>query len=94
MKRIQISFNTISIIALLALTVGCATTATFPQDKANMTAASPGIVAAAMENRHYPNREDYVRAVAAALRTEYRAIVERGLLLQIDAPDLAMTKLR
>jgi 5-methyltetrahydropteroyltriglutamate--homocysteine methyltransferase len=57
-----------------------------------MTAASPGIVAAAMENKHYPSREEYVRAVARALRTEYSAIVERGLLLQIDAPDLAMER--
>jgi 5-methyltetrahydropteroyltriglutamate--homocysteine methyltransferase len=57
-----------------------------------MTAPSPGIVASAMENRHYATREEYVRAVAAALRTEYRAIVGRGLLLQIDAPDLAMER--
>jgi 5-methyltetrahydropteroyltriglutamate--homocysteine methyltransferase len=57
-----------------------------------MTACSPGIVAAAMENRHYGSREEYVRAVAAALRTEYRAIVDRGLLLQIDAPDLALER--
>ena len=57
-----------------------------------MTAASPGIVASAMENRTTPSREEYVRAVAAALRTEYRVIVERGLLLQIDAPDLAMER--
>jgi 5-methyltetrahydropteroyltriglutamate--homocysteine methyltransferase len=57
-----------------------------------MTAASPGIVAAAMDNRHYGTQEEYVRAVAAALRTEYRFIVERGLLLQIDAPDLAMER--
>src|SRR4029077_6347430 len=41
-----------------------------------MTACSPGIVASAMENRHYPTQEGYVRAVAAALRTEYRAIVD------------------
>ena len=57
-----------------------------------MTAASPGIVASAMDNRHYATQEEYVRAVAAALRTEYRFIVERGLLLQIDAPDLAMER--
>jgi 5-methyltetrahydropteroyltriglutamate--homocysteine methyltransferase len=57
-----------------------------------MTAPSPGIVVSAMENRHYPSREEYVHAVAAALRTEYVAIVERGLLLQIDAPDLAMER--
>ena len=57
-----------------------------------MTAASPGIVASAMENRFYPSREEYVRAVAAALTTEYRFIVDQGLLLQIDAPDLAMER--
>ena len=57
-----------------------------------MTACSPGIVASAMQNRHYPTMEEYVRAVAAALRTEYQAIVDRGLLLQIDAPDLALER--
>ena len=57
-----------------------------------MTAASPGIVASAMENRHYASQEEYVRAVARALSTEYRFIVDQGLLLQIDAPDLAMER--
>jgi 5-methyltetrahydropteroyltriglutamate--homocysteine methyltransferase len=57
-----------------------------------MTAASPGIVAAAMENRHYPSLRDYVDALATALATEYRYIVEQGLLLQIDAPDLALER--
>ncbi len=57
-----------------------------------MTAPSPGIVVSAMENRHYPSLTEYVDAVAAALRTEYQAIVDRGLLLQIDAPDLAMER--
>src|SRR5262249_16157443 len=57
-----------------------------------MTAASPGIVAAAMENRAYATDAEYVGAIAAALTTEYRFIVDRGLLLQIDAPDLAMER--
>ena len=57
-----------------------------------MTAASPGIVASAMENRHYASRSDYLDATAAALATEYRVIVDRGLLLQIDAPDLALER--
>jgi 5-methyltetrahydropteroyltriglutamate--homocysteine methyltransferase len=70
----------------------CALVADAPFAQTFMTAASPGIVAAAMENRFYPHIEDYVRALAAALRTEYRTIVERGLLLQIDAPDLAMER--
>jgi 5-methyltetrahydropteroyltriglutamate--homocysteine methyltransferase len=57
-----------------------------------MTSASPGIVAAAMDNRYDPTQEEYVRAIAAALATEYRAIVGHGLLLQIDAPDLALER--
>jgi 5-methyltetrahydropteroyltriglutamate--homocysteine methyltransferase len=70
----------------------CDLVAGAPFARTFMTAASPGIVAAAMENRHYATQEAYVRAVAAALGTEYRAIVDRGLLLQIDAPDLAMER--
>jgi len=57
-----------------------------------MTAASPGIVAAAMLNEHYPSYEDYVSAVAEALRPEYQYIVSRGFLLQVDCPDLAMER--
>jgi 5-methyltetrahydropteroyltriglutamate--homocysteine methyltransferase len=57
-----------------------------------MTACSPGIVASAMQNQHYGTQEEYVHAVGAAMATEYRAIVDRGLLLQIDAPDLAMER--
>ncbi|HTN78709.1 MAG TPA: hypothetical protein VMK16_03465 [Acidimicrobiales bacterium] len=57
-----------------------------------MTSASPGIVVSAMENRFYPSRAEYVHAVAAALAHEYRFIADRGLLLQIDAPDLAMER--
>lgn len=70
----------------------CELVADAPFAETFMTACSPGIVVAAMENRHYASREDYVRAVAEALRTEYRAIVDRGLLLQIDAPDLALER--
>jgi 5-methyltetrahydropteroyltriglutamate--homocysteine methyltransferase len=70
----------------------CALVAGAPFAQTFMTAASPGIVAAAMENRFYATQAEYVRAVADALRTEYLAIVERGLLLQIDAPDLALER--
>jgi 5-methyltetrahydropteroyltriglutamate--homocysteine methyltransferase len=70
----------------------CALVADAPFAQTFMTACSPGIVASAMENRHYASREAYVRAVADALRTEYLAIVDRGLLLQIDAPDLALER--
>jgi len=55
-----------------------------------MTAASPGVVWNFLENEYYPNDEAYVFAVADAMRHEYRAIVEAGFVLQLDAPDLAM----
>ena len=70
----------------------CALVADAPFAETFMTAASPGIVCAAMENRHYATRAEYVRAVADALRVEYRYIADRGLLLQVDAPDLAMER--
>jgi 5-methyltetrahydropteroyltriglutamate--homocysteine methyltransferase len=55
-----------------------------------MTAPSPGIIASAMLNAHYPRFEDYVGAVGDALKVEYEAITSRGMVLQIDAPDLAL----
>jgi 5-methyltetrahydropteroyltriglutamate--homocysteine methyltransferase len=57
-----------------------------------MTAPSPGIVAAALKNRHYATEEAYLDALAEALRVEFEAAVERGWLLQIDAPDLALER--
>ena len=57
-----------------------------------MTAPSPGIIAAAMENAHYATLGDYVDALADALAHDYRAILDAGLILQIDAPDLAMER--
>jgi 5-methyltetrahydropteroyltriglutamate--homocysteine methyltransferase len=57
-----------------------------------MTAASPGIVAAGLPNEHYASYEEYVLAVAEALRPEYEHIVSQGLVLQLDCPDLAMER--
>lgn len=57
-----------------------------------MTAPSPGIIAAAMQNDHYPDMESYIEALAQALRNEYRQAVESGFFLQIDAPDLALER--
>jgi 5-methyltetrahydropteroyltriglutamate--homocysteine methyltransferase len=70
----------------------CALVADAPFPQTFMTAASPGIVVAAMNNRHYASQDEYVRAVARALATEYQYIVGQGLLLQIDAPDLALER--
>lgn len=57
-----------------------------------MTAPSPGIIATAMANRHYPNMADYVDAIGRAIEVEYRAIADAGLILQIDAPDLGLER--
>jgi 5-methyltetrahydropteroyltriglutamate--homocysteine methyltransferase len=57
-----------------------------------MTAPSPGIVATAMKNAHYDTFEDYLATLADALRHEYRAAIDAGLILQIDAPDLALER--
>jgi 5-methyltetrahydropteroyltriglutamate--homocysteine methyltransferase len=55
-----------------------------------MTAASPGVVWNFLENDYYKDDEAYVFAVADAMKYEYRAIVDAGFVLQLDAPDLAM----
>ena len=57
-----------------------------------MTAASPGIITLTMKNEHYPTYEDYVYAVAEEMRKEYELIVSKGLVLQLDCPDLAMER--
>ena len=57
-----------------------------------MTAPSPGIVATTLMNAHYDSHEAYVNALAVQLRKEYLAIHEAGLILQVDAPDLAMER--
>jgi 5-methyltetrahydropteroyltriglutamate--homocysteine methyltransferase len=61
-----------------------------PPADAFMNAASPGVVALFQPNDYYPTQDDYLIALAEALRSEYEAIVEAGMILQIDAPDLAM----
>tara|TARA_B100000809_G_scaffold260100_1_gene306385 strand:- start:797 stop:1921 length:1125 start_codon:yes stop_codon:yes gene_type:complete len=57
-----------------------------------MNAASPGVVALFLPNRHYSNHETYLAALSDALRHEYRAITDAGLLLQVDCPDLALAR--
>jgi 5-methyltetrahydropteroyltriglutamate--homocysteine methyltransferase len=57
-----------------------------------MTAPSPGILTRFIINLHYPTEDAYVEALAEVMRTEYRAIVEAGFVLQIDAPDLGSAR--
>lgn len=61
-----------------------------PIEEAFLTAASPGVIALFLENRHYPSHETYLEALAEAMREEYEAITGSGLMLQVDCPDLAM----
>jgi 5-methyltetrahydropteroyltriglutamate--homocysteine methyltransferase len=60
--------------------------------EAFMSAPSPGILATAVRNEHYDSLANYLAALGAALQVEYEAIVNNGLLLQIDAPDLALER--
>jgi len=56
--------------------------------EAFMPAIAPSNVEATTPNEHYPNAEAYVYAIADAMHAEYKAIVDAGLLLQIDDPFL------
>jgi 5-methyltetrahydropteroyltriglutamate--homocysteine methyltransferase len=59
-----------------------------------MTAASPGVIATILLDAHYGSHEQYVMALAREMRKEYELIHSRGLLLQVDCPDLAMERAR
>jgi 5-methyltetrahydropteroyltriglutamate--homocysteine methyltransferase len=60
--------------------------------QAFMNAASPGLITAFQVNQHYPNHEAYLADLADAMREEYETIVEEGFFLQLDCPDLAMSR--
>jgi 5-methyltetrahydropteroyltriglutamate--homocysteine methyltransferase len=57
-----------------------------------MTAASPGIISTTMYNAYYDTHDAYLDALAREMSKEYQAIHKAGLILQIDAPDLAMDR--
>ena len=58
-----------------------------------MTAASPGVIANFLPNEHYATEEEYLYALAEVMKDEYNAIAGAGLILQLDCPDLAMTRI-
>ena len=60
-------------------------------EDAFLTAASPGVIAVFLQNRHYPSHEEYVFALADAMKVEYDEIHRAGIVLQLDCPDLAMS---
>jgi 5-methyltetrahydropteroyltriglutamate--homocysteine methyltransferase len=60
-------------------------------EEAFMSAASPGVIAFFLQNQHYGSHEEYVAALADAMKQEYDEIHRAGIVLQLDCPDLAMT---
>lgn len=63
-----------------------------PDTQAFMNAASPGLITAFQVNQYYPSHEAYLADLADAMRQEYESIVEAGFFLQLDCPDLAMSR--
>ena len=57
-----------------------------------MNAASPGVISLFLQNEHYADREAYLEALADAMKEEYETIVGAGLDLQLDCPDLALSR--
>jgi 5-methyltetrahydropteroyltriglutamate--homocysteine methyltransferase len=66
--------------------------ATVPPTAAFMSAASPGVIDTFLPSTHHANDRAFLVDVAAAMRDEYQTIVEAGFILQIDCPDLAMSR--
>ena len=60
--------------------------------KGFMNAASPGLITAFQPNQYYPNHEAYLADLSDAMRPEYELIVGAGFQLQLDCPDLAMSR--
>jgi 5-methyltetrahydropteroyltriglutamate--homocysteine methyltransferase len=60
--------------------------------EAFMTAPSPGIISTTMLDAFYGSQDKYLSAISREMKNEYQAIHKAGLLLQIDAPDLAMDR--
>lgn len=61
-------------------------------DRGFMNAASPGVISLFLQNDFYPTREAYLEALADVMKAEYETIVGAGLDLQLDCPDLALSR--
>ncbi len=60
--------------------------------KGFMNAASPGVISLFLQNQYYSNRESYLEALSNLMKNEYETIVDSGLDIQIDCPDLALSR--
>jgi 5-methyltetrahydropteroyltriglutamate--homocysteine methyltransferase len=67
-----------------------AAVAKHPTAGAFMNAASPGVIALFQPNDHYATQDEYLEALAEAMRPEYEAISAAGFVLQLDSPDLGL----
>lgn len=57
-----------------------------------MNAASPGVISLFLQNDFYPSRQEYLEALSEVMKFEYKAIIDSGLELQLDCPDLALSR--
>ena len=57
-----------------------------------MNAASPGVISLFLSNSYYSSRNKYLDAIASAMKEEYETIVNAGIQLQLDCPDLALSR--
>ncbi len=61
-------------------------------DEPFMTAPSPGQIGRFLRNEHYPDDETYLYALADVMQAQYEAVVAAGFVLQLDCPDLALSR--
>ena len=57
-----------------------------------MTSPSPGQIGRFLHNRYYRDDEAYLFALADVMKRQYEAIVAAGFVLQLDCPDLALSR--
>ncbi len=57
-----------------------------------VSAASPGVVVHFLGNEYFPTQEAYLDAVVNVMKDEFKAIVDAGFVLQLDCPDVAMSR--
>jgi len=87
--RAKLEADIANLKAATGFAAGTAGGAAASGDDVFMSAASPGIIALYMpDNQHYASTEEYIFALAEAMKEEYDAIVAAGLILQLDCPDL------
>ena len=57
-----------------------------------MNAASPGVISAFLPNKFYKNDDEYLENLSNVMKEEYEEITSNGIKLQLDCPDLALSR--